>query len=170
MDRWRPDTAPRASAAPAADYRGDRADAVWCFDEEMARAFETYYASSRGKRIQQVDFVQSGELAPISTMHAGVVLKFLPQDDGITFRVAGDFIKPLPSRKPIAAKDKPPAPTVTVVPPEITTWSSGPAVVPVDRQVYWQSFGVPLSPRPYVVVALTQLAPAMTLLASTAER
>jgi len=112
VDRWRGDAPLYAAAAPFADYRGDRAEAFWCFDEEMARATEAYYATSRRKKIQQVDFVQNGELAPISTSHTGVGLKFQPEPDGITFRVTGDFIAPLPSRPPVAAKDKPPPPTV----------------------------------------------------------
>lgn len=114
VDRWRGDEAPRASAAPLADFAGDRAEAFWCFDEEMARATESYHAKGRGLKSQHVDFVQAGELAPISTTHAGVELKFLPEADGLTFRLTGDFIAPLPPKAPAAAKDtaKLPPPTI----------------------------------------------------------
>ncbi len=112
VDRWRGDEPLRAPAASAADYKGDHSEAFWSFDAETAHATETYYARSRGKKIQQLDFVQAGELAPISTSHAGVELKFLPREDGVTFQLTGEFIVPLPPRPPVAAKDKPPAPVV----------------------------------------------------------
>jgi len=51
----------------------------------------------------------------ISTSHAGVDLKFLPHDDGVTFSIAADFITPLPPRPRTAAKDVPPA-TIVVTP------------------------------------------------------
>ena len=112
IDRWRGDEPLRAAAAPVAEYKGDHADAVWCFDEETAHATEAYYARMRGKKAQQVDFVQDGKFAPISTSHAGVELKFVPLDDGITFRLGADFISPLPPKPPVAAKDKPPPATI----------------------------------------------------------
>ena len=115
VDRWRRDEPPQAVAAPAADYRGDRAEAFWCFDEEMARATEAYYATSRAKKVQQVDFMQAGALAPISTTHTGVECQFVPAADGVTFQLSGDFIAPLPPKPPVAAKDRPPPPT-TVFP------------------------------------------------------
>lgn len=112
--RWRRGLSQRAAPLPAAHYHGDPAEAFWCFDEEMARATETYHAKSDGKQPQQVDFVQAGALAPISTTHAGVELKFLPEPDGVTFRLTGDFIAPLPKNPPVAAKDtgKLPPPTI----------------------------------------------------------
>ena len=112
VDRWRADEPLRAAAAPAVDYKGNRAEALWCFDEEMARTTEVYYARTRGQQAQQVDFVQDGQLAPISTSHAGVELRFLPLADGITFRLGADFIAPLPPKPPVAAKDAPPPPSV----------------------------------------------------------
>jgi hypothetical protein len=127
VDRWRRDEPLRAAAAPFVTYQGDRTEAFWYFDEEMARATEAYYATSRGKKIQQVDFVQTGVLAPVSTTHTGVELKFLPEVDGLTFRLGGDFIAPLPPRPPIAAKDKPPPPTTTQpTPAEPGTHAAGP--------------------------------------------
>jgi hypothetical protein len=49
-------------------------------------------------KTQQVDFLQSGELSPINTPHTGVDLKFLPEADGLTFQLVGDFITPVPPR------------------------------------------------------------------------
>lgn len=128
--RWRHDGTRRPAPASAADYRGEASEAFWCFDAEMARATEAYHARSDGKKPQQVDFVQAGVPAPISTTHTGVELKFLPEVDGVTFHLAGDFIPPLPPRPPIAAKDKPPPPTTTQpVRASATTHASGPVRV-----------------------------------------
>jgi hypothetical protein len=110
-DRWRRDEPSGGAPAPAADYTGDRAEACWCFDEEMARLVEVTHARGRGAKVQQVDFVQAGELAPIATTHTGVELKFLPEHDGLTFQLTGEFIAPLPPKPPVAAKEVPPPAT-----------------------------------------------------------
>lgn len=132
VDRWRGDEPLRASGAPAGDYRGDRADALWCFDEETAHATEACYARMRGKRSQQVDFVQAGHFAPISSSHAGVELKFEPLADGVTFRLGGDFIAPLPPKPPVAAKDKPPPPAL-VKPEPAAAGAHGRGEVSISR-------------------------------------
>lgn len=103
--------------APAGRYIGPRNNAFWCFDEEMARAIEAYQTRGLGLRPQQVDFVQDGAPAPISTTHTGVELKFQPGPDGLTFRLAGDFIAPLPPKAPVAAKDNKKQPPPTTVQP-----------------------------------------------------
>lgn len=113
VDHWRGDAPLRARAAPFSAYAGDRNQAFWCFDGEMARATEAYYAAERGKRPQQVDFVQDRVLAPISNAHAGVFLPFRPDADGVTFHLRGEFIHPLPAPAPLAAKDKAPPQTAT---------------------------------------------------------
>lgn len=102
--RWYPDGKPPASAA-----------GFWCFDEEMARATEAYQVRGREGISQQVDFVQEGSFASISTTHTGVELKFLPEADGLTIHLEGGFIAPLPPKPPVAAKDKPPPP-MTILP------------------------------------------------------
>lgn len=139
VDRWRGDEPPRATAAPFAEYRGARAEALWCFDAEMAHATATHQAAGCGKRTQQVDFVQRGALAPIATSHTGVELKFLPDADGLTFRLNADFVAPLPPKPPVAAKDKPP-PVQTVEPTPATPGSHAtdavrvtPIVGPVEQ-------------------------------------
>lgn len=113
-ERWRPGAGALRPAQRAGEYRGDPAEVCWSFDEEMARATEVYHARGRGEKIQQVDFVQDGALTPIATTHAGVSLRFLPEADGLTFRLAGEFITPLSPKPPVAAKDKAPPPTTTV--------------------------------------------------------
>lgn len=112
VERWRPGEAPRQAAAPYARYAGDKNEAFWCADAELAASFEALQGEGRGKLRQQVAFVQAGSLAPISSSHAGIELKFLPEADGLSFRLGGAFIEPLPQRSPRAAKDKVPQPTV----------------------------------------------------------
>ncbi len=112
--RWRPGDRALIAAQPAAAFRGDPAEVFWGFDEEIARATEAHHARGRGQKSQQVDFVQEEKLVPITTTHAGVTLRFLPEADGLTFRLGGAFITPLPPKPPVAAKDKAPPPTTTV--------------------------------------------------------
>ncbi len=126
IDRWRGDEPSRAAAAPFAAYAGNRTEALWCFDEEMARATEAYHAASRGKRKQQVGFVQDGELRPITNSHAGIELDFRPEADGLTFRLGGAFIAPLPPNPPVATKDQRPPPiSVTPSPAEAGAHAAG---------------------------------------------
>ena len=108
MDRWRKDEAPRAAAAPFASYEGEKAEAFWCFDEEMARVTEARYETSRGKKEQQVGFFRDGKPVPISNTHFGTALEFRPEEDGLSFRLEVGFIAPLPPDPPTATKDERP--------------------------------------------------------------
>lgn len=131
-DRWRGDAPPRAVAAPHDVYGGDKAEAFWCFDEEMARATEARYATSRAKKAQQLGFVQGASFVPISNSHAGTELAFVPASDGLSFSVRADFIVPLPPFPPVATKDKRP-PKLVVEPRAAAegTHSAGPVLVSV---------------------------------------
>jgi hypothetical protein len=114
-DRWRGDEAPRAPAAPFADYAGPRDEAFWCTDEELARAIESHYVTSRGRQRSQVGWLQGGALLPLTNSHAGVELDFLPEADGVTFKLGAEWVVPLPPSPPVATKDKRPEP-VSIVP------------------------------------------------------
>jgi len=93
VDRWRKDEAPHAKAAPFAAYQGNRSEAFWSFDGEMARLTESYGADQRGKRPQMLRYVQAGQVVPQTpTAHEQVRLKFLPQADGVTFQVGATFL------------------------------------------------------------------------------
>ena len=130
VDRWRGDEPARAPAAPYAAYTGDRPGAFWCADEEMARATEDHYATSRGKRAQQLGFVRDGALCPITNSHAGTELSFHPEADGLTFRLAAGFIAPLPPDPPVATKDRRP-PAVTVRPAAAAPGTHAPGAVEI---------------------------------------
>ena len=132
VDRWRGDEAPHSAAAPNSTYGGDRAEAFWCFDGEMARTTEACQATGRGKKKQEPGFRQNDGFVPISNSHAGTELQFQPDADGITFRLDAGFITPLPPNPPTATKDKRP-PVVTVMPEPAAAGTHAPGSVRVSK-------------------------------------
>jgi hypothetical protein len=54
VERWHLNKGRTIPPAPYAKYTGDRAQAFWCFDEEMARAIENYSADQPGKLPQLI--------------------------------------------------------------------------------------------------------------------
>lgn len=138
IDRWHKDQSPPvAPAAPYEQYKGDPANAFWCFDEEQARATEARYATSRGKLMQLLGFVQDGK--PTDR------LRFTPGDDGMSFKVGTRFLEKiedkngkegLPGGSPLGhATDGGPIILSKIVGPGVVT---GPdtVVVRLDRSVY----------------------------------
>lgn len=92
-ERWRPDGVKRAKPAPFASYKGDRHDAFWYFDREMAELTEARYEASRGKRMQYLGVVRNGRLVEYDPkLHAGIKVDFMPEADGLTFRLKGVFV------------------------------------------------------------------------------
>lgn len=61
-DRWQKDEFPATKAAPYDKYKGDKTQAFWYFDREMAKATEKYYANERGKKEQYIGFEQKDQL------------------------------------------------------------------------------------------------------------
>lgn len=87
-DRWRRNEIPSAKAAPYSRYSGDRTQAFWYFDKEMAEETERYYARERGKKEQYIGFEQNGQLLPFHVKsHARMVSPFQPGADGLTFHL-----------------------------------------------------------------------------------
>lgn len=73
-ERWRPEQKDRAKAAPYRDYKGDKHDAFWYFDKEMAGLTEARYAKYKGKQMQYLGFMQRGRLVKYDAgQHAGVI-------------------------------------------------------------------------------------------------
>ena len=92
-ERWSDGEKRRPVPAPASRYKGDRHDAFWYFDEEMATLTEKRYADTRGKHLQYVSIAQNGELlAYRPESHVKLSAPFLPDEDGITFRLEGVFV------------------------------------------------------------------------------
>ncbi|HZL11145.1 MAG TPA: hypothetical protein VFC65_14220 [Prolixibacteraceae bacterium] len=91
-ERWKQDQKPQFPSAPFAQYKGDRKDAFWYFDQETAEATEKYYAQVRGKKEQYPGFSQNGKLLTFNPkLHARIVGKFEPEADGLIFHVKAEF-------------------------------------------------------------------------------
>jgi hypothetical protein len=91
FDEWHLNRGPASPAAPVAEYQGDQDQAFWAFDEEMVRAIERFQAPLPGKANVLVGYKQNGALTPPTPDHAMVHLKFDPEEDGVTVRLAGGF-------------------------------------------------------------------------------
>jgi hypothetical protein len=100
VDRWRKDQEPKAPAAPVQEYKGNPADAFWFFDEEMAMATEAYQSAYRGLKGQLIGFMQNGQKVVQNNSHLQVNMRYLPEDDGITFRLKGFFYDTVPGGSP----------------------------------------------------------------------
>lgn len=87
-DRWRKDALPVSEAAPYDEYKGDKNQAFWYFDKEMAKATEKYYANERGKKEQYIGFEQKGRLVTFDPKsHVRMSPSFQPEEDGVTFHL-----------------------------------------------------------------------------------
>ena len=92
-ERWREGGKRRPAPAPCTRYKGDPHDAFWYFDKEMASLTEERYAATRGRRNQYVSIAQNGELlAYRPESHVKLSAPFLPDEDGVTFRLEGVFV------------------------------------------------------------------------------
>ncbi|MCX6236399.1 MAG: hypothetical protein NTY07_02390 [Bacteroidia bacterium] len=97
-ERWKRDQLPKFQSAPYNQYKGDRKDAFWYFDQETAEATEKYYARVRGKKEQYLGFSQNGKLLSFNPkLHARIAGKFEPEADGLTFHVCPEFTDTLRS-------------------------------------------------------------------------
>jgi hypothetical protein len=91
-ERWKKDEQPQFPAAPYSEYKGNRMDAFWYFDSEIAEATEKYYANVRGKRDQYLGFSRNNQLLTFNPkLHARIVGKFEPEADGLTFYLKAGF-------------------------------------------------------------------------------
>ena len=97
IDCYRKNEKPRAQAAPFGKYAGDKREAFWCFDREMADAAENFNPQF-GKLPQLVGFVQDGKIVDQTpNTHPQVYLKLPPLDDSLTFRLTGAFLDSVPA-------------------------------------------------------------------------
>ncbi len=104
VDKWSLNRPPSAAAAPVGQYNGNPAEAFWFFDEELAKATEKYEAEYRWLKPQLVGYIQNGGFVPQDDSHLQVTLKFRPQDDGLTFKLAGTFYDAVPAGSPRLAQ------------------------------------------------------------------
>lgn len=78
----------RAKPASYKLYKGDRHDAFWYFDREMAELTETFYRQEHDLLPQYVSFMQEGRLVPYNPKsHVTLSAHFQPEADGVTFHL-----------------------------------------------------------------------------------
>ncbi|MEO8613583.1 MAG: hypothetical protein ABI600_00455 [Luteolibacter sp.] len=97
VQRWKIHEARTVKAAPVASYGGDPDDAFWAFDGEMANATELYHLEDLGKKPQLLGYVQDGKTVPQADIHQQVTLRFLPEEDGVSFGLGTSFLGEVPA-------------------------------------------------------------------------
>ena len=106
VERWRFNQPPATRAAPVNRYRGNRDQAFWFFDDEIARATERIQATFRGQQADLVGYVQNGNaqnghvIPQVDGTHQQVTIPFLPIGDGLTFQLTGAFLDAVPKGRP----------------------------------------------------------------------
>ncbi|PJJ08399.1 hypothetical protein CLU83_1666 [Flavobacterium sp. 1] len=91
-ERWKKDTKPTFPATQYNVYQGDKKEAFWYFDKEMAKATEQFYSRERSKKEQYLGFIQNGKLLPFNPKsHARIVGSFTPETDGLSFHLKSVF-------------------------------------------------------------------------------
>lgn len=91
-DRWHVDSVPEAKAASFTKYQGNRDDAFWYFDKEMAQKAEAIYARQRGKKRQYLGYCSANQPISFNSKHFyGYVPTFKPDSDGVTFHLSAAF-------------------------------------------------------------------------------
>jgi len=95
IDRWRKDQPPAAPAAHFEEYAGNPKEAFWCFDEDMAKKTESYYAATRGKKPQLLSIMD--EEKPEKGCGEPVTPRFNTGEDGVTFRLKTAFLDKVPA-------------------------------------------------------------------------
>lgn len=99
-ERYATDKDPSAPAAPVGQFKGDHTNAFWYFDGELAKAVEAFQQKQRGKPAL-LGYVQDGlVVTQRNGTHQQVTLKFLPQEDGVTFKLTGTFLDTVPEGRP----------------------------------------------------------------------
>lgn len=87
IDRWRENSEPKAVSATFKQYQGNKAEAGWAFDKQMADATTAYYNTARAKKIRNIVYVQEGKLLPPAGF-AGFRPVFKPLADGLSYHVS----------------------------------------------------------------------------------
>lgn len=82
----------RPAPAPYTEYKGDRHDAFWYFDREMAELTEQRYAATRGKKMQYVGFEYKDALVEYNPKaQGGMSIELIPESEGNIFQIKGVY-------------------------------------------------------------------------------
>lgn len=102
VERWRRDQTRKNPAGSVAQYSGDPGQAFWCFDQETAQRIEAFGHEHEKKKAQLVGYEQAGiTVGQDKNTHQQVTLPFLPEPDGITFKLRGTFLDAVPEGRPV---------------------------------------------------------------------
>ncbi|WP_206365321.1 hypothetical protein [Sphingobacterium corticibacterium] len=96
--RWITDVK-REKAAPFSIYKGNKHDAFWYFDQEMAEVTENYYKEARGKEMRYIGFEMDGEWLPFDKSSHGQYQATPALGDDLTFTVSAAFTDSLHSQR-----------------------------------------------------------------------
>ena len=90
--RWNTCIRHRPAIAQYSKYKGDKHDAFWYFDREIANTTEQYYTRSLGKKTQYIGYIQGGALTGYdSKLHAGTIVGPMFAIDGVTFNIGAVY-------------------------------------------------------------------------------
>lgn len=99
-ERWKKNEAPSYPPAPVGKYKGNPDEAFWFFDREMAEATAAYQARFRTMKPQLLGVEQNGKPVRQQNTHLQIHPSFLPEEDGITFRLTPVFLDTVPGESP----------------------------------------------------------------------
>jgi len=85
--------------APYSEYKGDKHDAFWYFDREMAEETQKRYLETQGKKRQFVGVEQNGRIVPLNNSQGGMTVEFKPEKDGLTFHLKAVYTDSLHTTK-----------------------------------------------------------------------
>ncbi len=95
VQRWHLNQPRTVEPAPFEKYKGEPKEAFWALDREMAWAIENYQADQPGK-IPQLLSVTSDDMPLTNGCGEPVTPRFIPDDDGVTFRLKTAFMDFVP--------------------------------------------------------------------------
>lgn len=99
-DKWRINEKSHAESAPINDYKGDKTQAFWFFDEEHVHTTEAYQARFRNKLAPLLGVKVDGELVEQRNSHLQVMMPFKPKGDELLVTVEGVFLDTVPTESP----------------------------------------------------------------------
>lgn len=91
-ERWNSNILNRPQTRPYSEYKGDKHDAFWYFDGDMAKATEQYYARSLGKKTQYIGYKHDSKFITYNpSNHAEIIYSPTLQEDGRTFNISAVY-------------------------------------------------------------------------------
>ncbi len=91
-ERWHPNQKNRSRTAPFADYMGDKHDAFWYFDKDMAELTEAYYSRENNKQSQFIGFYQDGQKMKYhAEAHGKYRVRLEALDSDLKFNISAQY-------------------------------------------------------------------------------